>query len=399
MDQNRYTLRMTHPYDDLQPDHVRGAHSAKWSLFPHDVIPLWVADMDFPISSAIVDALEGRMTRSVGYPPMSGDPDLIGAIQKHMSRWGLALEQAHIWPMSGVVPGLFSAVKAFALEGAAVLTQVPIYPPFLMSIREQNRVVLENPLAADYTLDFEALERSITPETRLMLFCNPHNPSGRVWRRDELEQLAEFVIRHDLILVSDDLHAELDFTGNYQPIASLNPEISSRTITLIGPCKAYNTAGLGAGAAVTTNPELLERMKAAGHGFVSFPTVMSQAAWVAAYDGAQGWLEDTLAYLKSNRDFLTQFLARELPQIGYVAPEGTYLAWLDTRAMLGSEAQKWLLEHAKVGLNDGVSYGEAYAGFVRLNFATSRAILTEGLQRIAKSLHARAQGQAVVSAD
>ena len=391
---------MTHPYDDLQPDHVRGSHSFKWSLYPEDVIPLWVADMDFPISSAIQDALEGRLTRTVGYPNMSGDPELIAAIQKHMSRWGFALEQAHIWPMSGVVPGLFSAVKAFSLEGAPVLTQVPIYPPFLMSIREQNRVVLENPLCeSGYEMDFEALERCVTPETRLMLFCNPHNPSGRVWRRDELEQLANFVIRHDLTLVSDDLHAELDFTGNYLPIASLSAEISSRTLTLIGPCKAYNTAGLGAGAAICTNPELLERMKAAGHGFVSFPTVMSQAAWVAAYDGAQGWLEDTLAYLKGNRDFLSEFLARELPEVGYFAPEGTYLAWLDLKALLGNEAQKWLLEHAKVGLNDGMSYGEAYTGFVRLNFATSRAILTEGLERIAKALHARAQEEAVVSAD
>jgi len=391
---------MTHPYDDLQPDHVRGAHSAKWSLYPEDVIPLWVADMDYPISSAIVDALEVRTTRTVGYPPMTGDPELVTAIQKHMSRWGMALEQGHIWLTGGVVPGLFSAVKAFSLEGAPVLTQVPIYPPFLMAIREQNRAVLENPLLEQgYEMDFEALERSITPETRLMLFCNPHNPSGRVWRRDELERLAEFVVRHDLILVSDDLHAELDFTGNYLPIASLNPEISSRTLTLIGPCKAYNTAGLGAGAAISSNVELLERMKAAGHGFVSFPTVMSQAAWVAAYDGAQGWLEDTLAYLKENRDFLSEFLARELPEVGYLAPEGTYLAWLDTRALLGFEAQKWLLEHAKVGLNDGVSYGEAYAGFVRLNFATSRAILSEGLQRMARALHARAQGADVVSAD
>jgi len=391
---------MTHPYDDLQPEHVRGSHSFKWSLYPEDVIPLWVADMDFPISSAIQDALEGRLTRTVGYPNMSGDPALVAAIQKHMGKWGFALEKDHIWPMSGVVPGLFSAVKAFSLEGAPVLTQVPIYPPFLMSIREQNRTILENPLLEhDYTLDFEALERSVTPETRLMLFCNPHNPSGRVWRRDELERLAEFVIRHDLTLVSDDLHAELDFTGQYRPIASLNPEISSRTITLIGPCKAYNTAGLGAGAAICTNPELLECMKAAGHGFVSFPTVMSQAAWVAAYNGAQGWLEDTLAYLKANRDFLSEFLARELPKVGYFAPEGTYLAWLDLRALLGNEAQKWLLEHAKVGLNDGVSYGEAYAGFVRLNFATSRAILTEGLERMARALHTRAKSANVVSAD
>ena len=389
---------MTHPYDDLQAQNVRGSHSIKWSLYPEDVIPLWVADMDYPISSAIVDALEARMTRSVGYPQMTGDPELVRAITKHMTRWGFQLEKAHIWPMSGVVPGLFSAVKAFSQGGAPVLTQVPIYPPFLMAIREQNRTVLENPLLEDgYKIDFEALERSITPETRLMLFCNPHNPSGRVWKRDELERLAQFVIRHDLILVSDDLHAELDFTGDYLPIASLSAEISSRTITLIGPCKAYNTAGLGAGAAVSSNVELLERMKVAGHGFVSFPTVLSQAAWVAAYDGAQGWLEDTVAYLKGNRDFLSEFLARELPQIGYFAPEGTYLAWLDFRALLGNGAQAWLLEHAKVGLNDGAAYGEAYAGFVRLNFATSRTLLTEALERIARAVSARVRES--VSAD
>ncbi len=383
---------MTHPFDTLEPDSLRLPFVRKWMQYPQDVLPLWIADMDFPVAPAILEAIANRAKDSLNYPLADGDPDFFGTLLSYLSSYGFDFGPPNIWLMTGVVPGLFCAVKAFSSVGDPVITQVPIYPPFLMAINENERVVLENPLkvgSCGYELDLQALEGQLTPRTKLLMFCNPHNPTGRVWTRAELERVAEFAIRHDLIVISDDLHAQLDFTKSYLPLASLSDEIAQRTVTLIGPGKAYNTAGLGAGAAFSHNPQLMKKMRDAGHGFMSAPAVTSQAAWGAALAHCGDWLKDTMTYLEGNRDFITEFMALELPQVGYFASEGSYLTLLDFRSTLGEHAAKILLEEGKVGLNEGSTFGPNYKGYARLNFATSRAILTEALQRIAGVVRSR----------
>jgi cystathionine beta-lyase len=216
------------------------------------------------------------------------------------------------------------------------------------------------------------------------MLCNPQNPTGRVFRRDELEKLAEFALSHRLWVMSDELWADLIYEGRHIPIASLGPEIAQRTVTLTGPCKTYNTAGLGGGVAISHNPQILAAMAQVSKGLGGHPNVLSMAAWRAALEHAQDWLEEVRAYLKGNRDFITAFMQQHLPQVGYRPPQGTYLAWLDFRGTpFAQEIHKVMLERAKVGLNEGRMFGPQYQGWLRLNFATSRKLLQEALERIA----------------
>lgn len=375
-----------HLYDAIDPNGFRRPENLKWSTYPSDVLPLWVADMDFPMASEIREALKERLDFGLGY--MGGHPMLIEALIQRWTQWGLDLTPKHIGLLPGVVSGIFSGVKALG-QGGGVITHTPIYPPFLQAAKNHGGCCIENALQVSgqgYAIDWEMFESQITPETRLMLLCNPHNPTGRVWTYSELEKMAEIALRHDLIVLSDDLHADLDYTGQYRPIASLGKDISQRTVTLIGPCKTYNMAGLGIGAAVSENTELIEQIRQTGHGWVAHPTALAQTAWLTALEKGQNWLSETLAYLKDNRNFLQAFLEKNLPEVQFFPPEATYLAWLDFRTIWTSDVHSELLGRARVALNEGETFGRQGAGFARLNFATSRPILREALERIAHAV-------------
>ncbi len=384
---------MTEPYDSLSPEELRHRYSAKWTEYAQDVLPLWVADMDFPIASEITAALRERLTRRIGYPPRIGDPELVQAILDHQAHFGWrGLEPAHVWFVPGVVPGLYAAVLGLTEPGDEIITHTPIYPPFLTSITDHGRVAKHNPLVHTdhgWRMDMAQLETLVTPKTKVLMLCNPHNPTGRVWSKQELEGLAEFVMRHDLLVISDELHADLIFDGTHVPFASLGPEIADRTVVLTGPCKTYTTAGLGIGAAISTNPQLLERMQNATKGVMAHPNVMSLEMWLTGLQHGQPWLEKTMAYLRGNRDYLDSFVRQRWPDVRHTPPEGTYLAWLDFRAYpFASRAHAAMLEDAKVGLNDGPPFGPEAQGFLRLNFATSRAILTDALERMDRAINA-----------
>ncbi|MFN8509887.1 MAG: PatB family C-S lyase [Deinococcaceae bacterium] len=377
-------MNKIHPYDTIDPNQLRRPENLKWTAYPNDVLPLWVADMDFPIASEIREALKKRMDIGLGYMPMGGDPKLIDALIWRWAQWGLELTPKHIHLLPGVVPGLFSGIKAFG-QGHDVITHTPIYPPFLLAAKNHGGRCIENALQVSeqgYAIDWEMFESQITPETRLMLLCNPHNPTGRVWTYSELEKMTEIALRHNLIVLSDDLHADLDYTGQYRPIASLGKEISQRTVTLIGPCKTYNMAGLGIGAAVSENTALIEQIRQTGHGWVAHPTALAQTAWLTALEKGQNWLSETLDYLKGNRTFLQEFLTENIPEIRFFPPNGTYLAWLDFRSIWNTDVHSELLQHARVALSEGRTFGQQGAGFARLNFATSKPILREALERI-----------------
>ena len=383
---------MTHRFDAIGPENLRSPASIKWTLYGEDVLPLWVADMDFPVSSAIIDRLKTRLDGWLGYGHFTGDPAMVdGLIAQQVARGWTGLETKHFWPINGVVSGLYAGVLGLSSPGEDVITQVPIYPPFLSSIRDHGRNVLENPMIesdSGWQIDFEQLEALVTPATRIFMLCNPQNPTGRVYSRPELERLAEFVLRHRLYVITDELHADLILNGQpHIPFASLGSEIAHRTVTLIGPCKSFNTATLSAGMAVSQNLRLLERMQRATKGLMGHPNALALEMWRAGIEDGEEWIKEVLEYLRGNRDTLTAFLHQKLPEVRYYAPEGTYLAWMDFCAFaFADRAQKFMLEEAKVGLNDGVSYGAGYQGFLRINLATSRPILLEALNRLERAV-------------
>ncbi|MFC5600123.1 MalY/PatB family protein [Deinococcus cellulosilyticus] len=381
---------MRETFDAVTVEDCREFTGGKWHQYGEEALALWVADMDLPIATEIQQAIQERITRHIGYPRHGGDPEFLDAIVNRMSeRFGWQIERKDIMLIPGVVRGLFAGVLALSSPGDGVVTQVPVYPPFLMSIENTDRVIQANPMVfkeGRWELDFEQLETLVTPQTKIFMLCNPQNPTGRVFTRTELEKLAEFIIRHDLYVISDELHADLIFEGEHTVFASLSPEMERRTLTLYGPGKTFNLAGLGMGYIISRNPELLAKVRKATVGMIPEPNVLSMAGTLAAYTRAGAWEREVVAYLKDNRDHLNARLKAELPEVQTSVPEGTYLQFLDFNVYpFGAEAQKVLLKGG-VALNEGSAFGQGYRGFVRLNFATSRQILDQAIDRIVETV-------------
>ena len=377
----------THPFDRLTAEGIRHENSLKWTFYPQDVIPMWVADMDFPLAPPLVEAMHARLERSIGYAPMLGDSVLLDLlIAKHAPHLG----EEHFRFLPGVVPGLYAAVAALTSPGEAVITHTPVYPPFLSAISTQGRTARHVPLVrgeSGWENDWDALEAAVTPDARLLMLCSPHNPTGRVWTRAELERIADLALRHRLWVVTDELHADLTLEGEFLPFAGISPDLAQRTITLTGPGKAFNTSGVGIGTAYSDNKALMERFSAVSGGLMGHPATLAYELWKVALQRCQPWLRDTLEYLRGNRDLVSTFVSESMPRVRHLPPQGTYLAWLDLNDYpWAADAQTHLLENAKVGLGDGKTFGPAGEGFARLNFATPRPILREGLERIAGAL-------------
>ncbi|WP_309572141.1 aminotransferase class I/II-fold pyridoxal phosphate-dependent enzyme [Deinococcus sp.] len=383
--------------DRLDVTALRHPDSIKWTLYPPDVIPMWVADMDYPVAPPIVAALQERLTRGLGYHQLRGDPELLPLLRAHLATQGLDdLPEDGIALLPGVVPGLYAAVHALTTPGEPVVTMVPIYHPFHLAITDLGRRVAGVPLRegeGGYEVNWAAMDAAARG-SRLLMLCHPHNPTGRVWSAGELEKLRDLAIARDLFVVSDELHADLRFTGQAFEAFAADPRVRSRTITLTGPCKAYNTAGLGIGAMVGHNAALIKRVKSAAGGLMGHEGALSVTMWRAALRDGGPWLKDTLAYLQANRDFMMDYLQTNQPWVRAHMPEATYLAWLDLRDHpRAGDIQQFLLDEAKIAIHDGPVFApEAqktqYQGFIRVNFATSRAILTEALDRMSAALDA-----------
>ncbi|MVN88125.1 aminotransferase class I/II-fold pyridoxal phosphate-dependent enzyme [Deinococcus sp. HMF7620] len=379
------------PRDTLDQAALRHPDSFKWTLHPEDVIPLWIADMDYPVAPPIVAALEDRLKHGLGYAQLMGDPALKAALSEKLAGQGLGdLPEGGITFLPGVVPGIYAAVHALTSPGEPVVTMTPIYHPFHLSITDQGRRVAGVPLretGTGYEINWAALDAA-SRGARLLLLCHPHNPTGRVWTADELRRLRELVLARDLFVMSDELHADLRFTGEPFEAFAADPRVQSRTLTLTGPCKAYNTAGLGIGAMVSHNAALVARVRRAAGGLMGHESALSVTMWRAALKEGGPWLSETLAYLRGNRDFLVEYVHTHWPWARVQAPEATYLAWLDLRAHpRAGDMQAFLLQEARVAVHDGPIFAHEahkaqYQGFVRLNFATSRALLAEALERM-----------------
>lgn len=362
--------------------------SEKWDKYKgRDIIPLWVADMDFPSPPAVIAALQDRVRHGVfGYtaPPIA----LMETVGNMLSReYGWKVEPKWLTWLPGLVCGLNVACRTVGNAGDAVLTCTPVYPPFMTAPPLSGRLTVTVPLQLHgerWEMDMDGLERAITPRTRLILLCNPHNPAGRVWSQTELENIAALAKRHDLIVCSDEIHSGLvlDPDKRHIPIAMLSPEIARRTITLNAPSKTYNIPGLGCSFAVISEQTLRRDFRKAMAGIVPHVNLLGYTAAQAAYQQGEAWRRELIAYLRGNRDLVLREISK-MPGLTCTPVEATYLAWIDVR-QTGIEQPAQFFEQAGVGLSDGSAFG--LPGFVRLNFGCRRELLREALQRMHNAL-------------
>ena len=383
------------PYDFDAPPDRRNTDSQKWQKYAgRDVLPMWVADMDFRSPPEVLAALQARIDHGVlGYArPTKSTVDAV--VEMFQQRHGWAVDPAWLVWLPGLVVGLNVTARAFAQPGEGVLGCIPVYPPFLTAPTNQGRqaqaanlALVRSGTAARWEIDWEALERAVTPQTKIFFFCHPHNPVARVWRREELERVAGFCLKHHLLLCSDEIHCDLVLDNvPHAAAGTLGGDIARRTITLLSPSKTYNLAGLSTSLAVIPDPQLRAQFHRAAAGIVAEVTNLGFTACEAAYRHGESWRRALLDHLRGNRDHLLGFVARELPGVRVDAPiEATYLAWLNVEA-LGLKDPAGHFEKHGVGLSDGRFFGARSGTHVRLNFGCSRATLAEGLARMKRAL-------------
>lgn len=387
-------------YDFSRPTDRRGTDSYKWDSAPEaDIIPLWVADMDFETFPGITEALQRRVAHGIfGYTRV---PE---TYYEAVCRW---FEKRHGWHInrediiytSGVVPAVSAVIKALTLPGDQVIVQGPVYNCFFSSIRNNGCEMVSNSLIYNkeelrYEIDFDDLERKLAHErARLMLICNPHNPGGRVWTRDELTRVAELCRKYGVRVVSDEIHCELTLYDNeYVPFGSLPDELSRGSITCCSPSKAFNTAGLQIANIVCRDAEVRNRIdRAININEVCDVNPFGVIALQAAYsDKGYEWLTQLRAYISANYDLLRERFARELPKCKVMRMEGTYLAWIDCSELHipSDEIEEMLMHENKVWVNAGSMYGAEGAAFIRINMACTSELLNEGITRIVEGLGA-----------
>jgi cysteine-S-conjugate beta-lyase len=386
-------------YDFDRVPNRRASDSVKWRKYADDVLPMWVADMDFVSPEPVVRALRQRVDHGFfGYPEgILNDATELTAfrqliVDRMAQRYHWQVQPREVLFVPGVVSAFNVACHAFATPGGGVLVQTPIYPPMLSApqnarLSRQDAALTHRP-DGSYEIDWAVFEAAITPETCLFMLCNPHNPAGRVFRHDELERMAEICLRHNVVICSDEIHSDLIYRGHqHSPIASLDPEIARRTITFIAPSKTFNLAGLQCSIAIIQDEELRRKYLQGREGIVEWVNLMGLLAGEVAYREGQAWLDQLLIYLEANRDFLCDYVARELPRITLAKPEGTYLAWLDCRqASIDGNPTEFFLQQARVALSDGTAFGSGGEGFARLNFGCPRSMLLEALERMKQAL-------------
>ena len=384
-------------YDFDQIIDRRGTDCLKWDdNGSPEIHPMWVADMDFAVAPQIQKAMEKRLAHPVYGYTFHGD-ELMNAITSWVKRrYGWEISKDWIAFSPGVVPALAMSVLAFTNPGDRVLIMTPVYRPFYNSIRENGRVIIDHPLKKDeeghYSIDFDLLESQIDSRCKVMMMCSPHNPAGRVWTREELERLAQIAKKHDLVVVSDEIHADFVFSGHrHTSIASLSPDMEQRTVTAYAPSKTFNLAGLCQSYVVIPNEKLRRAFMSVYDALDLGSNIFGMTALTAAYNEAEDWLDELLVYLEENRDFAVAFIRENIPQIKVYPPDGTYLLWLDCSG-LGLEKEdlnRFFLEEAKVRMNAGYRFSERCGTFMRLNIGCPRALLEEGLKRIQAAVSKR----------
>lgn len=384
---------MKYDFDEMIPR--RGTNSTKWDMDTDpEVLPMWVADMDFRTAPAVGEALRRRMAHGIfGYahPPKAYYDAIAGWFER---RHGWRVEPEWILPTTGVIPALSAVLRALTRAGDKVLIQTPVYNHFFISIRNSGCIPAESPLVyrdGTYAVDFDDLERTAAdPAVKLMLLCNPHNPAGRVWSPEELRRIGEICLRHDVWVVADEIHCELVMPGHrYTPFASLSDTFRLRSVTCTSPSKAFNLAGLQVANIFATDAcvraKVAQALRINETGEIG-PFAIE--ALIAAYNAGAEWLDGLNEYIHANYLFLRDYFERYLPQFPVLPLEGTYLVWVDCRATgLSSDGlAERLLTEEKLRVNPGSMYGDAGREFIRLNIACPRRLLAEGLRRLQEGL-------------
>ena len=380
---------------------LRARRGVKWRRHGEDVLPAFVADMDFAVPDPVQRAIQRIVEeQDYGYPERMGDAGLEAAFAHRMrERFGWAIEPSRVLPVADLIQGIAATIEAFSQPGDGLVVQTPVYPPFLHLTDETNRRRVLNPLVDDgrrLSVDVAGLERAVDSGTRMILLCSPHNPSGRVLSRGEIEALGRVAIERDLIIVSDEIHSDLVYPGaRHLPTGSLNDEIAARTVTVNSATKSFNIAGLRCGLMYFGSDQLLERFRSAiPTRLLGAVSVIGVDATVAAWREGQPWLDQVMLRLEANRDRVAAWVDEVAPAIRHYRPEATYLAWLECAGLefpgaadgASVSPQEFFLREARVGLSAGGDFGPGGESCVRLNFATSAPILEEILDRMAGAL-------------
>jgi len=375
-------------YDFDKPIQRTGTGSTKWDRYPSkDIIPMWVADMDFQAPEPVLRALRDRIEHGVfGYTGVSEELNNV-VVDMLGRKYGWVVEPGWLVWLPGIVTGFNIVCRAVGQDGDDVMTTTPVYPPFLTAPKLSRRNLISVPLRSGddgWRFDWDRLDHRCTPRSRLFMLCNPHNPVGRVYSRKELGRVVDFCMRHNMVICSDEIHCDLilDTDLHHTPIASLSPESSDRTITLMAPSKTFNVPGLGCGFAVISNPGLRIRFKKAMEGIVPHVNTLGLTSALAAYTNGWDWLTELLRYLRGNRDLVQQQL-EALPGLQTWPVEATYLSWIDTRR-LELNRPVTFFESFGVGLSGGKDFGTD--GFLRLNFGCPRSLLTQALERLSRAV-------------
>ncbi len=370
----------------------------KWNYFDQDVLPMWVADMDFKSAEPIIRAVSARAAFGVyGYEMPSK------SLREAVCAWLLRRHGWHVQPdeivfLPGLVSGLNLMCRAFGRIGDEAIVLPPVYPPFLTAPGNNGMAARKVQLSEslrdgriEYTIDFDALERAFTSRTSLLLMCHPHNPIGREWTCDEMTKLAELCAKHDAVIVSDEIWADVTLDGaKHAPFGSLSPEIAQRCITLMAPSKTFNVPGLGCSFAVVQNPALKRLLMNAENGIIPHVNAFGLAAAEAAFTQCDEWLDELRGYLSANRAAMLAFIDDHMPAIRATVPQAAYLGWLDCRnAGIDGNASTFFLKQARVALNDGAGFGAGGEGFVRFNFGCPRKQMLQALEQMSAALSAR----------
>lgn len=382
-------------FDEIVPR--EGTNSIKYDALERffgskDVLPLWVADMDFKTPDFIVDAIKKRAEHEIFGYTFRADSyynSIIGWM-KRRHNWDIQKEWISFSP--GVVAGLTFGIEAFSKPGDSVIVQPPVYFPFFDCVKGTKRKLIENPLKIEngrYTFDFEDLKAKIDKKTKLLLLCNPQNPGGTVFSKEELTELATICLENKIMVISDEIHSDLIFNGHkHIPFASLSDEIAQNCMVSMAPSKTFNVAGFSSSIVIIPNKTKFARYeRAIGVAHLYMGNIFGSVAMEAAYTHGDEWLDQMMVYLQENYKLLENFFKTKLPRVKVMNPEATYLIWLDFReyGMKNAELMKFTLERAKVGLNDGGRFGTGGDGWLRINIGCPRSVLAEALERLEKA--------------
>ncbi|OPJ65082.1 MalY/PatB family protein [Clostridium oryzae] len=374
----------------------RKTNSVKWSSEDSDVLPLWVADMDFKVPPAVTDALVKKAEEGIfGYNILPQEYyDAICNWWKRRHNWSIKKDWIVFSP--GIVTALNIILEGITKPGDKVLLQTPVYHPFYKVIKNNKCDLIENPLKVingKYCMDFEDLEQKIAANNvKVMILCSPHNPVGRVWTEDELRKIGDICLKHNVIVISDEIHCDLVYSPNVHiPFASISEEFLNNSITCTAPSKTFNLAGLQISNIIVPNEKLRTKVEAAfARNTIGEPTSFAITAAIAAYNQGEQWLDELIKYLYGNYEFLKEFLEEKLPELKVAHLEGTYLTWVDCSALpyKGDQLKDFFLEKAKLWFNEGIMFGAAGKEFIRINIACPRSTLAEALSRMEKAIKA-----------